>query len=83
MKGQVDEEDLSDRRVADRRRGRRAGRRVGVAFFGLGKWIADGNTFNKTMLECSDCPWNFTEERGFMIHGLNGFLIIRCWDWSS
>lgn len=46
------------------------------AFFGLGKWIAAGNTFNKTMLECSDCPWNFTEERGFMIHGLNGFLII-------
>jgi hypothetical protein len=46
------------------------------AFFGLGKWIDDGNTFNKTMLECRDCPWNFTEERGFMIHGLNGFLII-------
>ena len=47
------------------------------ALFGLGKWIDDGNTFNKTMLEeCRDCPWNFTEERGFMIHGLNGFLII-------
>src|SRR4029453_15967570 len=46
------------------------------AFFGLGKGIGAGNTFNKTMLECRDCPWNFTEERGFMIHGLNGFLII-------
>lgn len=46
------------------------------AIFGLGKWIDDGNTFNKTMLECRDCPWNFTEERGFMIHSLNGFLII-------
>jgi hypothetical protein len=46
------------------------------AFFGLGKWIDDGNTFSKAMLECRDCPWNFTEERGFMIHGLNGFLII-------
>ena len=46
------------------------------AIFGLGKWIDDGNTFNKTMMECSDCPWNFTEERGFMIHALNGFLVI-------
>jgi hypothetical protein len=46
------------------------------ALFGLGKWIDDGNILNKTMLECRDCPWNFTEERGFMIHGLNGFLII-------
>ena len=49
---------------------------VAWAFFGLGKWIDAGNTFNKTMLECRDCPWNFTEERGFMIHGLNGGLII-------
>jgi hypothetical protein len=49
---------------------------VAWALFGLGKWIDAGNTFNKTMLECQDCPWNFTEERGFMIHGLNGFLII-------
>jgi hypothetical protein len=42
------------------------------ALFGLGKWIDDGNTFNKAMLECRDCPWNFTEERGFMIHGRTG-----------
>jgi hypothetical protein len=46
------------------------------AMFGLGAWIDEGNTFNKTMLECSDCSWNFTEERGFMIHGLNGALVI-------
>jgi hypothetical protein len=46
------------------------------AMFGLGAWIDEGNTFNKTMLECSDCPWNFTEERGFMIHGLNGMILI-------
>lgn len=49
---------------------------VAWAFFGFGKWIDAGNTFNKTMLECRDCPWNFTEERGFMIHGLNGGLVI-------
>jgi hypothetical protein len=46
------------------------------AMFGLGAWIDEGNTFNKTMLECRDCPWNFTEERGFMIHGINGALVI-------
>jgi hypothetical protein len=49
---------------------------VAWALFGFGKWIDAGNTFNKTMMECRDCPWNFTEERGFMIHGLNGGLII-------
>ena len=49
---------------------------IAWAFFGLGKWIDEGNTFNKTMLECRDCPWNFTEERGFMIHGLNGMIVI-------
>ena len=46
------------------------------AIFGMGVWIDEGNTVNKTMLECRDCPWNFTEERGFMIHGLNGALVI-------
>jgi hypothetical protein len=46
------------------------------AMFGLGAWIDEGNTFNKTMLECRSCPWNFTEERGFMIHGLNGAVVI-------
>jgi hypothetical protein len=46
------------------------------AVFGLGVWIDGGNTMNKTMLECRDCPWNFTEERGFMIHGLNGMIVI-------
>ena len=46
------------------------------AVFGLGVWIDDGNTMNKTMLECRDCPWNFTEERGFMIHSVNGMIVI-------
>jgi hypothetical protein len=49
---------------------------IAWAFFGFGKWIDEGHTFNKAVLECSDCSWNFTEERGFMIHGLNGALVI-------
>jgi hypothetical protein len=46
------------------------------AVFGMVRWIDAGNTVNKTMMECTDCPWNFTEERGFMVHALNGFLVI-------
>lgn len=33
---------------------------IAWAFFGFGKWIEAGNTFNKTVLECRDCGWNFT-----------------------
>lgn len=44
--------------------------------FGFGKWIDEGNVFNKAVLECEDCGWNFASERGFMIHGLNGAMII-------
>ena len=46
------------------------------AIFGFGQWIDDGNVFNKEVLDCDDCGWNFTEERGFMVHGLNGAMII-------
>jgi hypothetical protein len=49
---------------------------IAWAFFGFGNWIDDGNVFNKEVLDCEDCGWNFTAERGFMIHGLNGFMII-------
>lgn len=49
---------------------------IAWAIFGFGQWIDDGNTFNKSVLECEDCGWNFTEERGFMIHGINGFMIV-------
>jgi hypothetical protein len=49
---------------------------IAWAFFGFGNWIDEGNTFSKAQLDCQDCPWNFTAERGFMIHGLNGMLII-------
>jgi hypothetical protein len=49
---------------------------IAWALFGFTKWIDDGNTFNKSVLECEDCGWNFTAERGFMVHGLNGALLI-------
>ena len=49
---------------------------IAWALFGFSKWIDDGNTFNKSVLECEDCGWNFAAERGFMIHGLNGALVI-------
>ncbi len=47
---------------------------IAWAIFGFGKWIDDGNTFSKAQLEGDS--WNFTEERGFMIHGINGQLLI-------
>jgi len=49
---------------------------VAWAQFGLGRYVAEGNTINKAMLECRDCGMNFVEEYGFMIHGMNGAMII-------
>ncbi|RJS47061.1 hypothetical protein [Nocardioides cavernaquae] len=49
---------------------------IAWGFFGFGVWIDEGNTFSKAQLDCRDCPWNFTAERGFMIHGINGFMIV-------
>ena len=49
---------------------------VAWAQFGLAKYVADGNTINQAMLECRDCGMNFVEEYGFMIHGINGGMVI-------
>jgi hypothetical protein len=49
---------------------------IAWAFFGFRSWIDEGNVFSKEDLDCDSCGWNFTAERGFMIHGLNGALII-------
>jgi hypothetical protein len=49
---------------------------IAWAMFGFSDWIDAGNTFSKKDLDCEDCGWNFTAERGFMIHSLNGALII-------
>jgi len=45
------------------------------AVFGLSSWIEDGNTLTKAKLESRD-GFLFTEERGFMIHGISGQLLI-------
>jgi len=47
---------------------------VAFALFGLGKWIQDGNTLDKAAMEDQDL--SFTGVVGFMIHGLNGMMII-------
>jgi hypothetical protein len=45
------------------------------AVFGLSSWIEDGNTITKAKLENHD-GFLFTEERGFMIHGISGEMLI-------
>jgi len=47
---------------------------IAFAFFGLGKWIDDGGTLDKAALDSQDLE--FTGVIGFMIHGLNGMMII-------
>jgi hypothetical protein len=48
---------------------------IAWAVFGLGKWIEDGNTMTKAKLESRD-GFLFAGERGFMIHGINGQMLI-------
>jgi hypothetical protein len=47
---------------------------IAWAVFGLSSWIEDGNTLTKAKMEGD--TFSFTEERGFMIHGINGQLLI-------
>ncbi len=47
---------------------------IAWAVFGLSKWIEDGNTLTKAKMEGD--TFSFTEERGFMIHGINGQMLI-------
>jgi hypothetical protein len=47
---------------------------IAWAVFGLGKWIDDGGTLNKAKMEGN--TFSFTEERGFMVHGINGQMLI-------
>lgn len=49
---------------------------IAWGIFGFSDWIDAGNEFSKADLDCEDCGWNFTAERGFMVHGLNGAMII-------
>ncbi|MGN6575951.1 MAG: hypothetical protein ACTHKG_09695 [Nocardioides sp.] len=47
---------------------------IAFAFFGLSKWIEDGGTLDKATME--DENVSFTGVVGFMIHGINGQMLI-------
>ena len=47
---------------------------IAWAVFGLSRWIEDGNTLSKAKMEGD--TFSFGEERGFMIHGINGQMLI-------
>lgn len=47
---------------------------IAWAMFGLSKWIEDGNSLTKSKMDAD--TFSFTEARGFMIHGINGTMLI-------
>jgi len=49
---------------------------IAWASFGFSDWIDAGNTYSKEDADCDDCGWDFTAQRGYMIHGINGFMIV-------
>lgn len=47
---------------------------ISYAVFGLGKWIQGGGVLDKSVMESEVTA--FPEETGFMVHGLNGQMIV-------
>lgn len=47
---------------------------VAWAVSGLATWVNDGNSFTKETMESDELP--FTEVVGFIIHGMNGMMLI-------
>jgi len=47
---------------------------IAFAIFGMSKWVEDGGVLNKQVLESEDT--SFTGVAGFMIHGINGEMVI-------
>jgi hypothetical protein len=47
---------------------------IALAVFGLGKWVTDGNVFDKAVMESQQSP--FPEVIGFALHGINGGMVI-------
>lgn len=47
---------------------------IAYAVAGLGKWVEDGNTFDKAAFESDET--SFDGIVGFMIHGINGMMVI-------
>lgn len=48
---------------------------IAFALFGLGKWVEDGNSLTPAVLEADEPP-DFLGAIGFMIHGMNGMMLI-------
>ena len=48
---------------------------IAFAAFGLFKWVEDGGTLNKAVMESDQEP-DFSGAVGFMIHGMNGEMLI-------
>ncbi len=47
---------------------------LSYAMFGFGKWIEQGGVLDKSALESQATL--FPEEVGFMVHGLNGMMVV-------
>jgi hypothetical protein len=47
---------------------------IAFAVFGLGKWVEDGGVLDKAAMESESI--NFTGLIGFIVHGINGQLVI-------
>lgn len=47
---------------------------IAFAIFGMSKWVEDGGVLNKQVMESEDT--SFTGVVGFMIHGINGEMVI-------
>lgn len=47
---------------------------IAFAYFGLGKWIEDGGVLDKATMESEGS--GFTGVVGFMIHGINGEMVV-------
>jgi hypothetical protein len=47
---------------------------IAFAFFGLSKWIDGGGTMDKAAMESENT--SFTGVAGFMVHGINGEILI-------
>jgi hypothetical protein len=47
---------------------------ISYAIFGFGKWIQEGGVLDKSVMESQVTA--FPEEVGFMVHGLNGMMVV-------
>ena len=48
---------------------------IAWTMFGIGEWVQDGGVLNKAVMDDHDTV-NFTAQRGAMIHGIMGILVV-------